>query len=117
VAVFISCLGLLGLSAFTAEQKTKEIGIRRTLGASVSRIVFLLTKQYLIWVFLANIFAWPVAYFAMRNWLENYAFRIRFGLPLFLLSATAALAITLLTVSFQAVRAALAKPVDSLRYE
>jgi putative ABC transport system permease protein len=117
IAVFISCLGLLGLSAFMAEQKTKEIGIRKTLGASVPRVVLLLTKQFLMWVLLANIIAWPVAYVAMRNWLDNYPFRTSLGLHLFLLSGAAALVITLLTVSFQAVRAARANPVDSLRYE
>ena len=117
IAVVISCLGLLGLSAFVAEQKTKEIGIRKTLGASVPGIVLLLTKQFLLWVLLSNFIAWPVAYVAMRNWLNNFPFRISLGLPLFLLSAAAALAITMFTVSFQAVKAALANPVDSLRYE
>jgi putative ABC transport system permease protein len=117
IAVFISCLGLLGLSAFMAEQKTKEIGIRKTLGASVPRVVLLLTKQFLMWILLANVIAWPVAYVAMRNWLDNYPFRTSLGLHLFPLSGTAALVITLPTVSFQAVRAARANPVDSLRYE
>jgi len=117
IAVFISCLGLLGLSAFVVEQKTKEIGIRKALGASVPRVVLLLTKQFLLWVLLANIIAWPVAYVAVRSWLDNYPFRTSLGLPLFLLSAAAALVITMLTVSFQAVRAARANPVDSLRYE
>ena len=117
IAIFISCLGLLGLSAFVAEQKTKEIGIRKALGASVPGVVILLTKQFLLWILLANIIAWPVAYVAMRNWLDNYPFRTSLGLPLFLLSAVAALVITMLTVSFQAVRAARANPVDSLRYE
>ena len=117
LAIFISCLGLLGLSAFVAEQKTKEIGIRKALGASVSRIVLLLTKQFLLWALLANIIAWPVAYIAMRSWLDNYPFRTSIGLPIFLLSAAAALLITMLTVSFQAVRAARANPVNSLRYE
>ena len=117
IAIFISCLGLLGLSAFMAEQKTKEIGIRKALGASIPRIVLLLTKQFLLWVLLANIIAWPVAYVAMRSWLDNYPFRTSLGLSLFLLSAVAALLITMFTVSFQAVRAARANPVDSLRYE
>jgi putative ABC transport system permease protein len=117
LAIFISCLGLLGLSAFMAEQKTKEIGIRKALGASVPRIVLLLTRQFLLWVLLANIIAWPVAYVAMRSWLDNYPFRTSLGLPLFLLSSAAALLITMFTVSFQAVRAARANPVDSLRYE
>jgi putative ABC transport system permease protein len=117
IAIFISCLGLLGLSAFMAEQKTKEIGIRKALGASVPRIVMLLTKQFLLWVLLANIIAWPIAYIAMRSWLDNYPFRTALGLPLFLLSAVAALMITMFTVSFQALKAARANPVDSLRYE
>jgi putative ABC transport system permease protein len=117
IAIFISCLGLLGLSAFVAEQKTKEIGIRKALGASVPRVVLLLTKQFLLWVLLANLIAWPIAYVAMRHWLDNYPFRTSLGLPLFLLAAAAALVITILTVSFQAVKAARANPVDSLRYE
>jgi putative ABC transport system permease protein len=117
IAVFISCLGLLGLSAFVVEQKTKEIGIRKALGASVPRVVLLLTKQFLVWVLLANVIAWPIAYVAMRNWLDNYPFRTSLGLSLFLLAAAAALGIAMLTVGFQAVRAAMANPVDSLRYE
>jgi ABC-type antimicrobial peptide transport system permease subunit len=117
IAVFISCLGLLGLSAFMVEQKTKEIGIRKALGASVPRVVLLLTKQFFLWVLLANIIAWPIAYVTMRGWLDNYPFRTSLGLSLFLLSAVAALVITMLTVGFQAVRAARANPVDSLRYE
>lgn len=117
IAIFISCLGLLGLSAFVAEQKTKEIGIRKALGASVPRVVLLLTKQFLLWVLLANVIAWPVAYIAMRSWLDNYPYRTSLGLPLFLMAAAAALVITMLTVSFQAVKAARANPVDSLRYE
>ena len=99
------------------EQKTKEIGIRKALGASVPRVVLLLTKQFFLWVLLANVVAWPVAYVAMRRWLENYPFRTSLGLHIFLLSAVVALVITMLTVSFHAVRAARANPVDSLRYE
>ena len=117
IAIVLSCLGMLGLSSFTAEQKTKEIGIRKTMGASVPGVVVLLAKQFLAWVLLANVIAWPAAYFAMRAWLNNYAFRTRLGLPLFLLSTAAALAITLLTVSFHSVKAARRNPVDTLRYE
>jgi ABC-type antimicrobial peptide transport system permease subunit len=117
IAIIISCLGLLGLSAFMAEQKTKEIGIRKALGASVPQIILLLTKQFFFWVILANVIAWPIAYFAMRNWLDNYPFRTNLGLSLFISAGAAALLITMLTVSFQAVRAARANPVDSLRYE
>ncbi|MGD8538526.1 MAG: hypothetical protein PVI66_07395, partial [Candidatus Aminicenantes bacterium] len=117
IAIFISCLGLLGLSSYVAEQKTKEIGIRKALGASVPRVVLLLTKQFFLWILLANVIAWPIAYIAMRRWLENYAFRTSLGIGLFMLSAVVALVITMITVSFQAVRAARANPVDSLRYE
>jgi len=117
IAIFISCLGLLGLASFTAEQKTKEIGVRKALGASTAGIVALLTKQFLKWVILSNIIAWPVAYLAMHSWLDNYAYRVRISVLVFALSAALALAIALLTVGYQAVRAARANPVDSLRYE
>jgi putative ABC transport system permease protein len=117
IAVFISCLGLLGLASFTAEQRTKEIGIRKTLGASTSGVVTLLTKQFLKWVALSNVVAWPVAYFAMRGWLNHFAYRARIGLPVFVLAGGLALVVALLTVSFQAVKAARANPVDSLKYE
>jgi len=117
VAVFISCLGLLGLASFTAEQKTKEIGVRKTLGASTAGVVVLLTKEFLKWVVLSNVIAWPVAYLAMRGWLSHFAFRTRLGVLVFALSAGLALAVALLTVSYQAFKAARANPVDSLRYE
>lgn len=117
IAVIISCLGLLGLSAFIAEQKTKEIGIRRTLGASVPQVVLLFVKQFLPWVLLANVLAWPAAYFGLRGWLNNYSYRTALGMPLFLMAAAAALVIAMITVSIQAVRAARADPIDSLRYE
>jgi putative ABC transport system permease protein len=117
IAVFISCLGLLGLASFTAEQRTKEIGVRKTLGASTAVVVALLTKQFLKWVVLSNIIAWPVAYLAMRGWLSHFAYRTRIGVHIFVLSAALALAIALLTVSYQAIKAARTNPVDSLRYE
>jgi putative ABC transport system permease protein len=117
LAIFVACLGLLGLASFTAEQKTKEIGIRKVLGASVGRIVFLLTKEYTRWVLIANLIAWPVAWWGMNRWLENFAYRIHIGWQIFILSATIALFIALFTVSWQAIRAALANPVESLRYE
>jgi putative ABC transport system permease protein len=115
--VFIACLGLLGLAAFMAEQRTKEIGIRKVLGAKVSGIVLMLSKEFAKWVLIANIIAWPVAYFAMSNWLQNFAYRTSIGIWTFVLSAALALTIALLTVSFQAVKAATSNPVDSLRYE
>jgi putative ABC transport system permease protein len=117
LAVFIACLGLLGLAAFMAEQRTKEIGIRKVLGAKVSGIVLMLSKEFAKWVLIANIIAWPVAYFAMSNWLQNFAYRTSIGIWTFVLSAALALTIALLTVSFQAVKAATSNPVDSLRYE
>lgn len=117
LAIFISCLGLFGLASFMAEQRTKEIGIRKVLGASVSGIVLLLSKEYTKWVLLANIIAWPVAYFAMRSWLQGFTYRVNIGILTFVLSAVLALGIAFLTVSYQAIKAALANPVEALRYE
>jgi putative ABC transport system permease protein len=117
LAIFIACLGLFGLASFTAEQRTKEIGIRKVLGASVSNIIFLLSKEFTRWVIVANLIAWPVAYLAMRRWLESFAYRVGITPWAFLLSAFMALVIAFLTVSFQAVKAALANPVDCIRYE
>jgi putative ABC transport system permease protein len=117
LAIFISCLGLFGLASFMAEQRTKEIGIRKVLGATVSNIVLLLSKEFSKWVLWANIIAWPVAYYAMNRWLQSYAYHINITLWSFLLAAGLALIIALLTVCYQATRAALTNPVDSLRYE
>ena len=117
LAILIACLGLFGLTSFTAEQRTKEIGIRKTLGASVSEIILLLSKEFIRWVLVANIIAWPLAYFAMNRWLQNFAYHISIGIGTFILAASMALIIALLTVGYQAVRAARANPVDSLRYE
>jgi ABC-type antimicrobial peptide transport system permease subunit len=117
IAIFISCLGLLGLASFTAEQRTKEIGIRKVLGSTISGVVFLLSKEFIKWVLLANLIAWPVAYFAVHNWLQNFAFRTNIGWEIFLLSGGIALIISLLTVCYQSIKAAVANPVDSLRYE
>jgi putative ABC transport system permease protein len=117
LAVFISCLGLFGLASFMAEQRTKEIGIRKVLGASVSGITILLSKEFTKWVVVANAVAWPVAYFAMNTWLQGYAYRVRLSLLTFALAGALALIVSILTVSYQAVRAALADPVESLRYE
>jgi len=117
LAIFIACLGLFGLASFTAEKRTKEIGIRKVLGASVSGIVFLLTKEFTKWVIVANLIAWPVAYFVMSSWLQNFAYHINIGIGAFLLSAALALVTALITTSFQAVKTASSDPVDSLRYE
>jgi putative ABC transport system permease protein len=117
LAIVIACLGLFGLASFTAEQKTKEIGIRKVLGAPVSGIVLLLSKEFTKWIIAANIFAWPIAYFVMNKWLQNFAFRISIGIGSFLLAASLALLIAMITVSYQSLKAALANPIDSLRYE
>ena len=117
LAIFIASLGLLGLAAFTAEQRTKEIGIRKVLGASVPEIILLLTKEFTKWVLIANIIAWPAAYFFMNSWLEDFAYRISFNIWIFVLAGTSALLIAVITVSYQAIKAATANPVKSLRYE
>lgn len=117
LTIFIASLGLFGLASFIAEQRTKEIGIRKVLGASIPDIIKLLSKKFLILVSLANIIAWPAAYFIMAKWLENFAYRIDISLYTFVLAGILAIVITILTVSYQAVKAALANPVDSLRYE
>jgi putative ABC transport system permease protein len=117
LAIFLSCLGLFGLASFTAEQRTKEIGIRRVLGASLSGVVILLTKEFVRLVAVANIIAWPAAYYAMNKWLHNFAYRIDLELWMFVISALLALFIALFTVSYQSIKAATANPVDSLRYE
>ena len=117
LAILIACLGLFGLAAFTTQQRTKEIGIRKILGASVSGIVCLLSKDFLKLVLIANIIAWPIAYYAMDQWLQSFAYRINLGIGTFILSSLIALLIALLTVSYQAIKAARANPVEALRYE
>ncbi len=117
LAISISCFGLFGLIAFTAEQRTKEIGIRKVLGASVGSVVRLLTKEFVVLVVLANFIAWPVAYFVMTKWLKNFAYRTEIGFITFLFAGLAALIIAFLTVCFQSIKAALNNPVNSLRYE
>jgi len=117
LAILLACLGLLGLVALIVTQRTKEIGIRKVLGASVTNIVLLVSKQFVKLVLLANIIAWPIAYFVMKDWLQDYPYRINVGVGFFLLGGVLALLIALLAVSFQAIKAALANPVDALRYE
>ncbi len=117
LAVFIACLGLLGLASFTAEQRTREIGVRKVLGASVSSIVALLSKEYVRLVVYANLIAWPIAYFVMNDWLESFAYSTDLSLRVFVAAAALAIAITLLTVSYRAVSAAYTDPVDALQRE
>jgi putative ABC transport system permease protein len=115
--MLISCLGLWGLVAFAAEQRVKEIGIRKVLGASAPNLVGLLTKDFIILVAIAIVIASPLAYWGMHSWLKEFAFRIDIGWMVFAVSAAAALLIAVLTVSVQAIRAALSNPVKSLRSE
>ena len=117
LAVFIACLGLFGLASFMAEQRTKEIGIRKAIGASVSNIILLQMKEFIQCVLIANIIAWPIAYYFMKRWLENFPYRSKLGLDIFIFSVTLTLVLALLTVSYQSIKAAITNPVDSLRYE
>ena len=117
LAIFIACLGLFGLAAFVTEQRTKEIGIRKILGASELEIVRVLSTRFAVWVLLANVVAWPITYVAMRGWLQNFAYRIDLSIWIFLVAGGNAIVIALLTVSYQTVKAAIANPVQSLRYE
>ena len=117
LAIFVGCLGVFGLASFVAQQKTKEIGIRKVLGASVAGLVGLMSKDFVKLVLAANFLAWPVAYFAMNRWLQDFAYRINLSVEIFFFSGLLALGIALLTVSFQAIKAALTNPVEVLRYE
>jgi len=117
LAIFISCLGLFGLSAFTADQRRKEIGVRKVLGSSITGIVGLLSKDFMRLVLMAIVIAIPIAWFFMQNWLEGYAYRISINAWVFVIAGAIAIIIALLTISFQAINAARANPVKSLRSE
>jgi len=117
LAIFISCLGLFGLAAYVAEQRTKEIGIRKVLGASISQVWLLLSKDFIVLVMISCVIASPVALYFLRNWLQKYDYRITIGPGVFVLSAIVAVVITLITISFQAIKAALSNPVKSLKSE
>ncbi len=117
LSIFVACLGLFGLAAFTAQERTKEMGVRKVLGASEINVFVLLSKEFTKWIFVANIIAWPLAYYMMTKWLQNFAYRIGIDLWPFVLASILAFLIALITVSYQSVRAALTNPVDSLRYE
>ncbi|MDO1451045.1 ABC transporter permease [Rhodocytophaga aerolata] len=117
IAIFISCLGLYGLAAFTAEQRTKEIGVRKVLGASVTSITTMLSTDFLKLVLLGNLIAWPLAYYGMNKWLENFAYSIDLNVRIFVIAGLAAVSVALFTVSFQSIKAALANPIRSLRNE
>lgn len=117
LAIIISCLGLFGLAAFTAEQRTKEIGIRKVLGASVSGITALISKDFLVLVLISCLIAFPIAGWVMHLWLQSYEYRISMGWWIFLLAGLLAIVIAMATISSQAIRAAMANPIKSLRTE
>ena len=117
LAIFIACLGLFGLATYMAEQRTKEIGIRKVLGASVGNVVNMLSKDFIILVLVASVIAFPVAWWAMHNWLQDFAYRITIRWWIFLVAGAIAFLIAFITVSSQAIKAALANPVKSLRTE
>jgi putative ABC transport system permease protein len=117
LAVLISCLGLFGLAAFTAEQRTKEIGIRKILGATVPEVLFLLWKEFGKLVLVSFVIAFPISYYIMAKWLQDFAYRTPMGISPFVLSGVLTLVIAMLTVSYFSVRLALTNPADSLRYE
>ncbi len=121
LAIFIACLGLFGLSAYMAEQRRKEIGIRKVLGSKISQVVMLLSKEFILLILIANFIAWPVAYWATNNWLSDFQYRIELlsfsSIMIFVASGILALFIGLLTVSYQSIAASVANPVDSLRNE
>ena len=116
-AIFIASLGLLGLTAYITEQRTKEIGIRKVLGASIPEILLLLSKEFTKWVIIGNIIAWPIAYFIITKWLQNFAYKTNIGIWIFLISGIIAFLIALITISTQTIKAASSNPVKSLRYE
>ena len=117
LAVFVACLGLLALASFTAQQRTREIGIRKALGASAPSVVMLLSEEFLKLVLVANLIAWPLAYYGLDDWLQSFEYRVSLDPMAFMLSGILTLLIALATVSFQAVKAALINPVEALRDE
>ncbi|MDH4219243.1 MAG: ABC transporter permease [Candidatus Aminicenantes bacterium] len=117
LAIFISCLGLFGMASFTAEQRTKEIGIRKVLGASMTNIIALISKDFLVLLFISNVIAWPLAYYFMDKLLNNYAYRTSITAWVFIVSGMMAILVALLAICIKIVKAAHANPVDSLRYE
>jgi ABC-type antimicrobial peptide transport system permease subunit len=115
LAIFISCLGLFGLSSFTAEQRTKEIGVRKVLGATVLNIWYMLSRDFALLVVISFLVAMPVAYYFMHNWLDNFPYRTTLSWWIFAVAGTGAVLVTLLTVSLQGIKAAVMNPVKSLR--
>ena len=117
IALILSVLGLFALTSYTVSKRFKEIGIRKTFGASVNSIIYKLNRDIIRWVLLTNIIAWPVAYYFMKNWLGNYPYRVEINLWYFLIASFISLLIAFLTISFQSFKAARMNPVDAIRYE
>jgi ABC-type antimicrobial peptide transport system permease subunit len=117
IAIFISCLGLYGLISFMVVQKTKEVGIRKVLGASVANVIYLFSKEFTILIIIAFALAAPVAYYMMSKWLSDFAFRIDIGIFVFLVAIVTSITIAWITVGFKSIKAAIANPIKSLRTE
>ena len=117
MAIFIGCLGLFGLATFMANQKTKEIGVRKALGASVESIVFLFSKEFFILILIGFVLASPAVWFVMNKWLENFAYKISIGPLVFITGLAITLVVAILTVGYKSFRAAIVNPINSLRYE
>ena len=117
LAIVISCLGLFGLSTFMIERRNREVAIRKVIGATVPNLILLNFKEFIGWILIANLFAWPVAWFIMKKWLHVFAYHVNIGILVFIFPAILVLSIALMTVSYQSIKAALANPVESLRYE
>ncbi|MBC8485038.1 MAG: FtsX-like permease family protein, partial [Bacteroidetes bacterium] len=117
LAILISCLGLFALAAYMTEQRTKEIGIRKVLGASVSGVISLVSKEFLKWVVIANIIAFPLAWLAMDNWLNGYVYHTKLSPEIFIYAFILSVAIALITVSYQSIKSAIRNPVNSIKYE
>jgi ABC-type antimicrobial peptide transport system permease subunit len=117
IAIFLSCLGLYGLASFMAVQRIKEVGIRKVLGATISNIVYLFSKEFIILIAIAFAIAAPIAWYYMHQWLQDYAYRINISWWIFVAGGVASILIALVTISFQAIKAAIANPVKSLRRE
>jgi putative ABC transport system permease protein len=117
LAFAIACMGMFALASISAARRVKEVGVRKVLGASISHTAIILSRQFLVWVVISNIFAFPIAWYAMHKWLEDFAYRVGTDWWVFALAGTMSLLIALFTVGTQAIKAALANPVDALRYE
>ena len=116
-AIVIACLGLFGLASLAVTRRTKEIGVRKILGATAANVVFILSKEFTVIVLIAILVAWPAAYLVMNSWLQDFAYRIDIGFEMFIFAGLIAFAIALITVSYHSIKATFTNPVDALRYE